>query len=67
MGKIDYLQIVLSKPSPTIYVPGETIQGSINLRVNERVKINAIKLIFNGHVQVQWWNKNTQITLSFFN
>lgn len=53
MGKVDFFSITLQKPTP-IYFVGETIVGSVNLRVRERFKINSVKMVINGSCYVRW-------------
>jgi hypothetical protein len=53
MGKVDYFSITLQKTSP-IYFSGETIVGTVNLRVHERFKINSVKMVINGSCNVRW-------------
>ena len=53
MGKIDYFSIVLNKQYP-IYFSGETVNGNINLKINERIKINSVKMAIFGIAKVHW-------------
>ena len=53
MGKIDVLKINLNKPI-NVYANGETVTGSVHVRVQEQMKINLIRLIFKGQVYVSW-------------
>jgi hypothetical protein len=53
MGKIDVLQVNLDKPIH-VYANGETLTGTVQVRVQERIKINLIRLIFKGQVYVSW-------------
>ena len=53
MGKIEYFSIVLQKQHP-IYFCGESVFGNAILRVNERLKINSLKIQINGIGRVYW-------------
>ena len=71
MGKIDYFSIFLNKPNP-IFLNGEPMTGSVNLRVRERLKINSIYMVLQGKSRVLWYvqikavsgNRNFQIIYS---
>ena len=54
MGKIDYFSIVLNKPNP-IFLNGEPMTGTVNLRVRERLKINSIYMVLQGKSRVLWY------------
>jgi hypothetical protein len=53
MGKIDYFTINLQK-ADAIFHSGETIVGTVNLRVKERLKINSVKMVITGGARVHW-------------
>ena len=53
MGKIDYFSIILFKPD-AIYYSGETVAGSLNIRVSERLKCNSISMLLSGRARVHW-------------
>lgn len=53
MVKIEHFTIRLTKENP-IYSPGEELGGDLFLRVNERLKINSLKLDIIGAAKVQW-------------
>lgn len=52
-SKIDYFTIVLSK-TMAIYSPGDPISGTVSLRLNERMKINGLRLVIEGKAIVDW-------------
>lgn len=53
-NKIDYFTINFNnKPNP-IYSPGDFLSGNVNIRLNERIKINSLKVIINGKSRVDW-------------
>jgi hypothetical protein len=45
MGKFDLFSIMLEKP---IYMAGETLIGTINIKLKEKLKINGINLLLIG-------------------
>jgi len=47
MGKIEFFHILFDKQS-AVFFPGEVITGKIHIKVKERLKINGIKVQFNG-------------------
>ena len=53
MWKIQYFTIVLQKQCP-VYFSGETMFGSINLKVTEKLKINSVRCFVDGGSHVQW-------------
>ncbi|RNA31177.1 arrestin domain-containing 3-like [Brachionus plicatilis] len=53
MGRIENLNISFLKPNP-VYKAGDTIQGSVNFRVNEPTRVNRIKLRALGKAIVHW-------------
>ena len=53
MGKIELFSIVLKKPNG-IYFTGEPIVGNVKLRVNEKFKLNFIKLHALGFGSIHW-------------
>jgi hypothetical protein len=60
MGKIEFLLISLNKSLSGVYFSGETISGSVSLKVKERLKINFVVLdiLGQGCVRVYARNKN---------
>lgn len=54
MGKIEYFSIILHKSNP-VYVAGEIVAGTINIRVIERLKCNSISMVLNGRARVHWY------------
>ena len=56
MSKIDLIGINLSKPNAT-YVTGEVISGNLSVRITERIKVNCIKVIIGGTVEVLLFSK----------
>ncbi len=54
MGKVDYFTILLQK-EPPIYTSGETVFGTVRIKVNERFKINSIKCLLEGWGKVHWY------------
>ncbi|RMZ97900.1 arrestin domain-containing 3-like [Brachionus plicatilis] len=48
-----YFSIVFDKETP-IFSGGETLKGVLRLSVNERLKINSVKLRIKGKAKVQW-------------
>ena len=53
MGKVDSLTINLDK-STAIYKPGETLSGSLFVKVKDRIKINLIKVKVYGGASTFW-------------
>ncbi|CAF0904985.1 unnamed protein product [Brachionus calyciflorus] len=53
MGKIDYFTITLQKQN-AIYMSSENLRGTLSLRVNERLKINSVKMLISGGARVHW-------------
>jgi hypothetical protein len=53
MGKIDYFKIILDRKN-AIYYPGQALMGNLKIRIEERLKINCVKLVVNGTARVQW-------------
>jgi hypothetical protein len=53
MGKIAYFSILLQKQNP-IYYSGETVVGTVNIRVIERLKCNLISMTLSGIANVHW-------------
>jgi hypothetical protein len=47
MGKVKYLTIVLQKASPT-YSCGDTLEGVVKFRMNERVIVHSLKCTITG-------------------
>ncbi len=58
MVKIEYLKILLPKSSDAIYIAGQTIFGTVRLKVAERLKASSIELKFVGTSRVYWWVKH---------
>ena len=57
MGKVDYFTILLQK-DPPIYFAGESVVGTVRMKVNERFKINSIKCLLEGWARVHWYKFN---------
>ena len=53
MGKVDYFSVNLEKPN-AIYLAGETVRGTLQLRVRERFKINSVNMVVCGYSRVHW-------------
>lgn len=53
MGKVDFMNLTLNKQN-AVYFPGETLTGSVNYKISERLKINKVKLIAIGEGCVRW-------------
>lgn len=53
MGKIAYFSILLQKQNP-IYYSGETVAGTVIVRVIERLKCNSISMTILGRAKVHW-------------
>ena len=53
MGKIQYFTINLQKPNP-VYFSGETVSGTVNIKLSERLKINLFKCLIDGNSFVHW-------------
>ena len=53
MRKIECFAIRLQK-EPAIYYAGETITGTIEMKVRNRIKINNIRLVAYGFASVYW-------------
>ena len=49
--KLEYFHIVLEKTNG-VYFPGEILSGSVNLKVNERVKIKGLSIQIEGSTRV---------------
>lgn len=54
MVKIEEFKIVL-EDAENIYYPGDEILGFVFIKVGERFKINAIKLVIDGSALVTWY------------
>ena len=53
MGKIDAFGIEFQKRQP-VYQGGEILDGTINIQVKERLKINKVELTVEGATNVHW-------------
>jgi hypothetical protein len=53
MVKIEYIKIVLHK-SDGVYIAGQTVFGTVKIKVAERLKISNIELKFVGTSRVYW-------------
>ena len=53
MGKVGYFFIKLDKEIG-VYFSGETITGTLNYQINERLKVNKVKLVASGDAHVHW-------------
>ncbi len=57
MGKVELLLISLNKGLSGVYFSGETISGTVSLKVKERLKINFVVFTILGQGRVQWYQK----------
>ena len=51
MGKLDNFTIVFST-QPAVYFPGQTVQGFVNVVLNEDMKMKNIRLLYEGKAHV---------------
>jgi hypothetical protein len=61
MGKVELLLIALNKGLSGVYFSGETISGTVSLKVKERLKINFVVFTILGQGRVQWYQKKNLI------
>ena len=54
MGKIRLMRINLTKAN-ALYMPGEKVTGSLEIEVEEKLKIDSICLILKGFSKVRWY------------
>ncbi len=54
MGKLKLMRIVLTKAN-AFYVPGEKVSGTLEIQVEEKLKINSICLLLKGFSKVRWY------------
>jgi hypothetical protein len=47
MGKIEFFNILFDKQW-SVFSPGEIINGKIHIKLKERLKLNCLKVNFNG-------------------
>ena len=50
---MEYFNIELKNPNG-FYFSGEKIQGEVNIRVTERMKINCVRFSAVGFSKIQW-------------
>lgn len=55
MSKVEYFRITLDKQQ-AIYFAGETIFGTVSLKVKERFKINSVKCMLDGLASTFWYS-----------
>jgi hypothetical protein len=53
MTNIENFHIVLAK-EPAIYLPGEKVSGSLNVKVINRLKVKGIKVELFGAARIHW-------------
>ena len=53
--KLDNFKIVFQKSEPVVFVPGDSIIGSLEFRVVESFKIESVILCFVGYSEVRWY------------
>jgi hypothetical protein len=53
MSKIKYFKIALQKENP-IYFAGETLVGTVMLKITERLKVNSLKCSIFGDSYIKW-------------
>ena len=56
MGKVDSFAINLEKRN-VVYLAGETVRGTLHLRVRERLKINSLNMVVCGYSRVNWYER----------
>ncbi len=54
MSQIEHLQITLNNSQDLIYYAGETLTGSVFLKVKDAFKIRGVKLTVSGCAKVKW-------------
>ena len=54
MGKVSYFSIDFQNQNP-VYYSGETVNGCVNIKVNERLKYNSVSMILSGRATVHWF------------
>ena len=53
MGKIENFNLFLDKPN-LIYVSGDTVSGTLYVKVTEALKIKSLTIYFRGEARVSW-------------
>ena len=53
MGKIDTFDILTERPE-AVYLAGETVVGTVIIKVKERLKINAVHMVLYAFARVHW-------------
>ena len=53
MGKVGFFSILLQKQYP-FFFSGEPVVGTVNIRVNERLKYNSVSMVLAGRAKVHW-------------
>ena len=51
MGKLETFTVVFST-EPPVYFPGQTVQGVVNVTLNEDMKMKNIRLLYQGKAYV---------------
>jgi len=54
MVKLDRFLIELNE-NCLVYFPGDTICGSVYIKLNERLKYNSIFMTINGKAKIYWY------------
>uniref|UniRef100_A0A0N5A7Z3 Arrestin_C domain-containing protein n=1 Tax=Syphacia muris TaxID=451379 RepID=A0A0N5A7Z3_9BILA len=60
--KIDHFEVLLSNESQKPYIGGETLQGQIEITVQEKVKVARLTVKLVGQAQTSWRNKDSDLT-----
>ena len=53
MKKVEFFYILLQKHEP-VYSGGETVIGTLHMRIRERLRINGVRLEARGEGHVYW-------------
>ena len=53
MGKVDHFVVEFHRGKRTFY-PGETINGTLRLKVNKELKLRGLRIEFHGKARVHW-------------
>ena len=53
MGKVDHFVVEFHRGKRTFY-PGETINGTLRLKVNKELKLRGVRIEFHGKAHVHW-------------
>ena len=55
METIETFKIILEKEDSGVFFPGDILDGKLELKVKERLKINGIKVLINGNSNIYWY------------